>query len=161
MDMEQFGLRIIRKEDIKEIDAYENDEYHKNIYYCTLKNKEKLYLIEIPISKLLAENKATVHEIIRNKQKSMLRPLYLINKSLDSSYLCYEFTDILLSKYIIKAIPDLITRLSLLKQATEYLLYYKKMNLALDSFNGNYIFIEGLDNPFLRILYHGMDLFNS
>jgi hypothetical protein len=155
MDMEQFGLPILRKEDIKEIDSYENDEFHKNIFYATLRSKEKVYLLELSNSRLLYECKDTVSDIIRNKHKCMLKPMYLMTRGFDTTYICYEFTDILLSKYIVKALPGLDIRLSLLRQCVEILHYFKKMNLAIDIFDSNYIFIEGLDNPIIRVLYHG------
>jgi hypothetical protein len=157
MDLEIFGLPVIRKEEtVKEMELYENDSSEHNVYYATLRNKEKLFLLEIPNSKIKKENRNDLQDLIEIKHENILRIIYIMTKNIEISYICFEFSDILLSSYISCAVPDINIRLSLLRQLTEYIIHCKNKNIKLDKLDSRYIFIEGLDNPKLKILHHSI-----
>jgi hypothetical protein len=161
MSLSDFGLPILKKEEsIKEMDQYENDTNQKNIFYANLRNKNKVFLVEILNTKIFA-NKNIIFDLARNKHEGVLQLVSIMTKSNDSSYLCFEFTDILLSSYISCASPDLQIRLILLKQFIELILHFDSMNIKLDNLDTNYIFIEGLENPVIKILNHGIYICNQ
>jgi hypothetical protein len=155
MDINNTNLPVIRKEEaIKELEPYDLDTSHHNVFYGTLRNKDKIFMLEVLNSKFNTENN-NLQNVMNIKHKNILKVLYIMTKNRYTSYLCFEFSEILLSSYISNASPDLYSRLSLLKQCTELLIYFKKINIRLDKLDSNYIFVESLENPNLKVLYHG------
>ena len=156
MDIDHYRLPIIKKEEtVKEIENYKLDKSNHNVYYATLLNNEKLFLLEISNSKLIHE-KNNLNDVIEVKHKNILSLLYIMNKNLDQSYLCFEYSDNLLSNYIECISPHLVTRLNLLKQCTQFILHFKNNNIKLDNLDNYYIFVNDLIEPTLKILYHGI-----
>jgi hypothetical protein len=157
MDINLTNLPILRKEEtIKEIEPYETDPSQHNVFLATLHNKQKNFLIQVLNSKLTIDE-SNLRTISKINNKNILKVLYLITKNNDTSYICFEFSEILLSSYISCALPDLNTRLLLLKQCTELIIHFKKMNIKLDKLDSCYIFVESLENPVVKVLYHGIN----
>jgi hypothetical protein len=82
-----------------------------------------------------------------------------MKKNENASYLCNEFADILLNKYIDYSNPPLEIRINLLKQIVEFIIHFNNNGIILDDFDSNYIFIQGLENPTVKIL-HNCNNFN-
>jgi hypothetical protein len=158
MDINIANLPIIRKEQaINDLEPYDADTSPHNVFYATLRSKDKIFLLEVLNSKLEPTN-CNLQNLIKINNKNILKVLYLIPKNKDTSYLCFEFSDILLSSYISYAVPDLNTRLSLLKQCTELIICFQKNNIKLDKLDSNYIFVDSFENPNIKILYHGNNI---
>ena len=80
-------------------------------------------------------------------------------KNEETSYLCFEFSDLLLSKYINYANPSIEIRIKLMKQFVEFIIQLNNQFAKLDHIDLNYIFIEGLEDPVLKIFYNGIRIY--
>jgi hypothetical protein len=141
--------------DLYDIELYEFDTSKLNIYYASTTDEEKNFLIEIKNDKLTQETLRNLSVVKNSPHRSILSPLYIFKKSENLSYLCFEFLDIKLSDYINYALPNLKIRINLMKQFVEMIIHFHNNKLPLDDIDINYLFIDGLDSPVLKILYHG------
>jgi hypothetical protein len=150
--LEQLEISFLYESDFKHIEAYEDDLFAKNVFYGITNSNEKIFMIEVEKNKITDSIVENLKEMIKNPHKNMFKLLYVLNKKEDTICLCYEFTDISLIKYIRNANPSLNTRLLLMRQAIDYIIHFHNHKIKLDEIDMNYIFIEHLDDPVLKIL---------
>jgi hypothetical protein len=155
--LESLGIPIVPySPPSKDIEIYENDYSKINIFYYVTQSQENFFLLEIKKEKLQQENlMKNLIDLILNPNKGILRPLKVLLKNEISFFIQYEFSDITLSKFILNSEPSLETRLDLLKQFVKILIHFHNNNIELDHVDGNYIFVENLESPVLKIFYNG------
>jgi hypothetical protein len=153
--LEQLNLPVLKlNENIKDIEIYEHDIAKQNIFYGTRNSNEKIFLIELKLSKIKTEDLEKLKKLINHPNSHILNLENVSYKSKESAFLCFQFSDILLCNYIAYAVPPLEIRLSLLRQFLELMIHFRNFDMELNDFDINYIFVEGLENPTLKILYN-------
>jgi hypothetical protein len=155
MDINYIDIPILLKDEyVKKIMLYDLDNSNHNVSIATLRNNANLFLLELSNNRVCNE-RTNIKKLVDFKHKNVLKILYLMTKPEKTFYLCFEYSDIPLSTYIANARPNLVCRLSLLKQCTELIIYFKNTNTKLDRLDSNYIFIESIESPNLKVLYSG------
>lgn len=157
--LHNLGIPIIQSTlKLNDYDIYESDFSKLNVYCKTNEKNEKYFIIKVDSMQLTDSiTKLNLIRLVQFPHENILPIVHFsyFNKEKEQLLLWYEFKDILLYKFISKAQPDLNMRLNLMKQFLEILIHFYNNNFNLDYLDLNYIFIETIDNPKVKVLYNG------
>lgn len=125
-----------------------------NIFYSKDKKGARRFLLKVACEKLRTSKLQHFWDITREPNQFLLNFVNIVKLNQKYNYLSFEFSEIRLIDYIQYSKPELRTRLSLLKQLTELIIYIKRKEISLHNLDVNYIFVENLENPMLKLLCH-------